>query len=135
MTSKKMEAENVLWVGSKELERWGLFFNFGIFLHRPFCEMFLCREQIAASPRAWAAGVLVALSALYFCLSQRDPAKVGELLLFQLPCKHSDEVCEAQRAEKHWVWWLEGSDGRAEKLNAGGEGMLHSKMPSVSSQI
>lgn len=68
--------------------------------------MFLCSEQIAASPRAWLAGALVALSPLYFCLSQRD--LVGQLLLFQLPCKHSNKVCEGMEGGKALFMVAEG---------------------------
>lgn len=96
--------------------------------------MFLCREQITAGPQALLAGLLVAPSALYFCLSQRDPVKVGELLLLQLPCKHSHKVREGMEGGRALLvvaggqWWGRG-------FECSREGMLHTKMPPVSSQI
>lgn len=96
--------------------------------------MFLCRKQIAASPWAWLAGVLVALGALYFCLSQRDPVKVGELLLLQLPCKHSDKVCEGMEGGKA-LFMVAGGQWRGRGFECSREGMSHIKMHPVSSQI
>lgn len=69
--------------------------------------MFLCGVQVAAGSQAsWLAKVTLSVSC--FCLSQRDPAKVGELLVLQLPCKHSNKGCEGREDGKHYSQWLEG---------------------------
>lgn len=102
MTPSKMEGGNMLW-GGEQTVRELLMFHFrilGDFLHRPFCEMFRYREQIAAGSRGQLARALGTLSAFYVCLSQRDPVKVEELLLPQLPCKLSDKVCEGVEGGK-----------------------------------
>lgn len=96
--------------------------------------MFLHRGEIAASPQARLAGAPVAPSALYFCLSQRDPAKMAETLLIQLPCKHSDKVCEGMEGAKALVM-VAGGQRWGRRFECSREGMSHTKMPPVSSRI
>lgn len=84
--------------------------------------MFFYRVQTAAGSQAWLAKGT--LSVYCFFLSQRAPAKVGELLVLQLPCKHSN---------KGWEGW-EGGEALprvagGQKIEWNKEGVSHQNDP------